>query len=239
MLAPPSGGYDTELFVDTPDHDLICTICQGVLRCPVRVACHHIFCKKCILQWLRRQETCPCCRKPVNPSLIFVMYKMSKSIGRLRIKCKNRSCGCTAIFPLSEQHAHSLECLFERILCPHQGCPAQVLRGELDAHTRSCEHWRQPCPMGCGTLLGHQTRGQHNCYLKLRQEQEAQQQAQRQIVSGLQRKMRKMQKTMANMKRQIGLLCETLEVMDDQEEAEVAEAEAEGPGESSSSSSSS
>lgn len=35
---------------------------------------------------LCRQETCPCCRKPVNPSLIFVMFKLSKSIGRLKIK---------------------------------------------------------------------------------------------------------------------------------------------------------
>lgn len=52
-----SGGYDVELFVDTPDYDLICTICQGVLRCPVRAACHHIFCKKCILQWLKRYWT--------------------------------------------------------------------------------------------------------------------------------------------------------------------------------------
>lgn len=124
-MSTQSGGYDVELFVETPDYDLICTICQGVLRCPVRAACHHIFCKKCILQWLKRyyyhqciiitgqehceiildclltcapqwrrvliiilcrQETCPCCRKPVNPNLIFVMFKLSKSIGRLKIK---------------------------------------------------------------------------------------------------------------------------------------------------------
>lgn len=110
-----------EQFVDPPDYDVICTICQGVLRCPVRSACHHIFCKKCILQWLKRssilyicsllqiyfnlsfnlkmktkcmfilcrQETCPCCRKPVNPSLIFAMFKLSKSIGRMKIKVGN------------------------------------------------------------------------------------------------------------------------------------------------------
>lgn len=53
-----SGGYDVELFVDTPDYDLMCTICQGVLRCPVRTACHHVFCKKCILQWLKRYWLC-------------------------------------------------------------------------------------------------------------------------------------------------------------------------------------
>lgn len=35
---------------------------------------------------LHRQETCPCCRKPVNATLIFVMFKLSKSIGRMKIK---------------------------------------------------------------------------------------------------------------------------------------------------------
>nr|XP_023677918.1 RING finger protein 151 [Paramormyrops kingsleyae] len=81
-----SGGYDVEYFVDSPGHDLICPICQGVLRCPVRVGCHHIFCKKCILQWLRRKESCPCCRKPIRRNLIFLMFKLSKSIGRLKVK---------------------------------------------------------------------------------------------------------------------------------------------------------
>lgn len=37
-----------------------------------------------------RQETCPCCRKHVNPSLIFIMFKLSKSIGCLKIKVGRR-----------------------------------------------------------------------------------------------------------------------------------------------------
>lgn len=46
-----------------------------------------------VINWivcvLYRQETCPCCRKPVNPSLIFIMFKLSKSIGRMKIKVGN------------------------------------------------------------------------------------------------------------------------------------------------------
>ncbi|XP_041813819.1 RING finger protein 151 [Chelmon rostratus] len=231
-VSTQSGGYDVELFVDTPDYDLICTICQGVLRCPVRAACHHIFCKKCILQWLKRQETCPCCRKPVNPSLIFVMFKLSKSIGRMKIKCKNEIRGCAETFPLSEQYCHSMSCLYELIPCPYQGCRAQLLRRDLDTHARHCEHWRQPCHMGCGTILSHRTQAQHNCYKQLRQEYEARQRNHRAIATALQRKMRRMQSTMAHMKRQIGLICESLEVMDD-----LHEVEEEDLGESSGSSS--
>lgn len=46
-----------------------------------------------VINWidcvLYRQETCPCCRKAVNPSLIFIMFKLSKSIGRMKIKVGN------------------------------------------------------------------------------------------------------------------------------------------------------
>nr|XP_057905032.1 RING finger protein 151 isoform X1 [Doryrhamphus excisus] len=227
-VSSQSGGYDVELFVETPDYDLICTICQGVLRCPVRAACHHIFCKKCILQWLKRQETCPCCRKPINACMIFVMFKLSKSIGRMKIKlcvcallqCKNEIRGCAVTFPLSEQYCHSMSCLYELIPCPYQGCRAQLLRRDLDAHSRHCEHWRQPCHMGCGTMLSHRTRAQHNCYMQLKQQYEARRRNHGAIAAALQKKMRRMQSTMTHMKRQIGLICESLEVMDDLNEVE-------------------
>ncbi|XP_061605624.1 RING finger protein 151 [Phyllopteryx taeniolatus] len=210
-----SGGYDVERFVDTPDYDLICTICQGVLRCPVRAACHHVFCKKCILQWLKRQETCPCCRKPIHAGMIFVMFKLSKSIGRMKIKCKNEIRGCAATLPLSEQYSHSLNCLYELVPCPYAGCRAQLLRRDLETHARHCEHWRQQCHMGCGTVLCHRTRAQHNCYMELKLQYQAKSRNHGAIAAALQRKMRRMQNTMAHMKRQMGLICESLQVTDE------------------------
>lgn len=42
-----------------------------------------------IVFFFPRQETCPCCRKPINHNLILVMYKLSKSIGRLKIKVRH------------------------------------------------------------------------------------------------------------------------------------------------------
>ncbi|XP_072299961.1 RING finger protein 151 [Eucyclogobius newberryi] len=215
-----TGGYDVDMFVDPPDYDLICIICQGVFRCPVRAACHHIFCKKCISQWLKRQETCPCCRTPINPKVILLMFKLSKSIGRMKIKCKNEIRGCAEIFPLSQQYSHSMRCLYELIQCPHQGCRAQLLRRNLDTHSRHCEHWRQPCHMGCGTILSRSTEAQHNCYKQLRQKYEARQRKYKVIATALQRKMKRMQSNMAHVKRQISLICEGLEVIDHQPEVE-------------------
>ncbi|XP_042559296.1 RING finger protein 151 [Clupea harengus] len=239
-----SGGYEVDLFVEAPDYDLICIICRGVLRCPVRVACNHIFCKKCILQWLKRQETCPCCRKPVSQNLMFVMFRLSKAIGRLQVKvflpspwhqCRNTPQGCAAIFPLSEEYLHSSTCPFERLLCPHLGCGTRVLRRDADSHACACPHWTQLCPMGCGTQLSRTTQPQHNCYRELQQRYEAQRSRQRTIAAALRRKMTRMQSTMAHMRRQVGLICESLEVLEECEEQE----EEESPGEGTSSSSNS
>ncbi|XP_063076970.1 RING finger protein 151 [Engraulis encrasicolus] len=229
-----SGGYEVDLFVEPPDYDLICIICRGVLRCPVRVACNHIFCKKCILQWLKRQETCPCCRKTVNQNFMFVMFRLSKAIGRLQIKCRNSAQGCAATFALSEEYLHSSTCPFETVLCPHSGCGERVLRSGLEAHARLCPHWSQLCPMGCGTQLSRATQPQHNCYRELRQRYEAQRSRQRAIAAALRRKMARMQNTMAHMRRQVGLICDSLEVLEEEREEEQ-EQEEDSPGEGTSS----
>ncbi|XP_061892249.1 RING finger protein 151 isoform X2 [Entelurus aequoreus] len=226
-VASQSGGYDVEWFVETPDYDLICTICQGVLRCPVRATCHHIFCKKCILRWLKRQETCPCCRKPINACKIYVMFRLSKSIGHLKIKCKNESRGCTVTFPLSEQYSHKMSCLYELVPCPYQGCNAQLMRCELDTHSRHCDHWREPCHMGCGTILSQRTRSEHNCYMQLKQQYNDRNKDYGVMAVALQRKMRRMQKTMTRIKEQIELMCGSLEVSEDANEAEEDANEAE------------
>ncbi|XP_016356746.1 RING finger protein 151-like [Sinocyclocheilus anshuiensis] len=195
-----TGGYEVEQFVDTPDDDLICVICRAVLRCPVRLKCNHVFCKECILQWMKRQVKCP--------------FKLSKSIGRLAIKCRNAQQGCRATFRISNEYLHISSCPYEWQLCPHEGCGQQVLRKDAQAHDQSCSHWRQLCPMGCGTLLVRENQAQHNCYRELQQRYVAERRRQRAIAANLRRKMQRMQSRMAQIRRQINLMCESLEVGD-------------------------
>ncbi|KAK3528497.1 hypothetical protein QTP70_000313 [Hemibagrus guttatus] len=171
-----SGGYEVELFVDPPDHDLICIICKGVLRCP----------------------------------------------------CRNEQQGCTATFPLSEQYLHTSTCQFEWLLCPQQGCGTRILRKDAQAHAQVCSYWRQLCPMGCGTLLNRTNQAKHNCYRELQERYEAQRQMQRNIASTLRRKMQRMQSRMAQMTRQISLICESLELSENLEEEEEEESPGEG-----------
>uniref|UniRef100_A0A671N1C8 Ring finger protein 151 n=1 Tax=Sinocyclocheilus anshuiensis TaxID=1608454 RepID=A0A671N1C8_9TELE len=165
--------YEVEQFVDTPDDDLICVICRAVLRCPVRLKCNHVFCKECILQWMKR-----------------------------------------ATFRISNEYLHISSCPYEWQLCPHEGCGQQVLRKDAQAHDQSCSHWRQLCPMGCGTLLVRENQAQHNCYRELQQRYVAERRRQRAIAANLRRKMQRMQSRMAQIRRQINLMCESLEVGD-------------------------
>ncbi|XP_076856401.1 RING finger protein 151 [Brachyhypopomus gauderio] len=183
-----SDDYEVELFVKTPDPDLICIICRGVLRCPVRVACSHVFCKKCILQWMRRQETCPCCREPISPSLMFVMLKLSKSISHLHIKCRNEQQGCTATFPLSDQHLHSSTCPYECVQCPRDGCGKRMLRRDAWAHMQTCGGRTQSGPAGRGDPPGrhNQDRARRESYRELRS-CEAQKRTQRPLATALRR----------------------------------------------------
>lgn len=74
--------------------------------------------------------------------------------------------------------------------------------------------------MGCGALLSQGTRAQHNCYQQLRLQHEKERQSHRAVATALQKKMRRMQKAMAHMKEQIALICESLEVMDEQQQGE-------------------
>ncbi|XP_078518802.1 RING finger protein 151 [Lissotriton helveticus] len=211
------GGYDVDLFTVAPDHELLCSICHGVLRCPVMISCNHIFCKKCILQWLKRHHTCPCCRTEVRGRLLVLVHRLNKRINRLEVKCQYEQHGCSLKFPVSRLDEHSSSCEFALLKCLNEGCPAEVLRRDMEAHQASCQHWKELCHSGCGTLLTIWNRDQHNCYLELKEEWERKTQETRRMVARLKQKSRKIQNLSAQIRRQILLICETLDIPDGNE----------------------
>ncbi|KAG4301102.1 hypothetical protein PCANB_002717 [Pneumocystis canis] len=54
---------------------LTCEICAELLASPFMLACGHIFCYGCILDWLVHKRTCPACRQSLSqrPTLIQEM----------------------------------------------------------------------------------------------------------------------------------------------------------------------
>jgi hypothetical protein len=45
--------------------DRECAICLDRLNVPLKLPCDHIFCEGCVMSWMQREATCPCCRAAV------------------------------------------------------------------------------------------------------------------------------------------------------------------------------
>lgn len=57
-----------------------CCICYGNLEDPVLLQlCNHVFCGKCILEWYKKQKTCPLCREKNDiTDMIHIEKKMKE-----------------------------------------------------------------------------------------------------------------------------------------------------------------
>ncbi|XP_005391552.1 PREDICTED: RING finger protein 151 isoform X1 [Chinchilla lanigera] len=207
-----SGGYDLSLFASPPDSKFLCSVCHGVLNRPMRLPCSHIFCKKCILHWLARQNTCPCCRKEVKRKKMVYVNKLRRTIGHLEVKCKNAEAGCLVTCPLAHRKGHQDSCPFELMACPNEGCSAQVLRGALAEHQQHCQQGgQQHCPLGCGATLGMAELAHYNCYLKLREAWSERQERSQTMLQGLLRRVRRVHRSSRLIRRQLAQLSHLLE----------------------------
>ncbi|KAH7931913.1 hypothetical protein HPB52_025119 [Rhipicephalus sanguineus] len=85
----PSSGSFPELSLEDydpmPYEELICAICHSVLRDPVECPCHHVFCRRCIWEWVHKDNSCPICRKrgisavtPVPPFVRNMLNSLKK-----------------------------------------------------------------------------------------------------------------------------------------------------------------
>ena len=131
-------------FVDKVPEDHHCTICTNVLMDPVLTGCcgQH-FCGGCIKNWLKRQKTCPHCRKA---NFNFMKDKrMKRAIDSLKIYCPNRSKGCDKITALGERNQHLEKCLFVVVSCTKK-CGERILRKKLQDHEDNrCLNRRVQC----------------------------------------------------------------------------------------------
>lgn len=110
-------GYDLDRFLDDPDPELICTICQQVYEKPLVTPCGHTFCGACIREWLSKKGVCPLDNKSIkgNGALRDIPISFRNMIGTsLKIRCEHRKDGCMVISKLDDLEDHKKICPFRK-----------------------------------------------------------------------------------------------------------------------------
>lgn len=149
-----------------PDEELICVICHSVLSEPVECHCRHVFCRRCISEWVRKNNSCPVCRKRAVSAFMPTLPLVQNMVNRLKVKCRNS--GCDARVPAESFANHVNSCEFHEVGCPHEACEHRCARRELESHVRQCPLREVTCEQGCGLVLTRDRLKTHSCVEELK-----------------------------------------------------------------------
>ncbi|KAK2501307.1 hypothetical protein MC885_018338 [Smutsia gigantea] len=153
------------VFAEQPSVKLCCQLCCGVFKDPVITTCGHTFCRRCAL----KSEKCPV----DNAKLTVVVNNIAvaEQIGELFIHCRH-GCrgagggkptvfevdprGCPFTIKLSARKDHESGCEYRPVRCPNNPSCPPLLKMNLEAHLKECEHIKCPhSKYGC-TFIGNQ-----------------------------------------------------------------------------------
>ena len=82
-------------FVDEPDSDYFCPVCQDLLTEPFQLECGHQLCRKCRDRLLSSNKTeCPTCRDSDALSNARIDKFLKRKVSSVRIHCQHRKEGC-------------------------------------------------------------------------------------------------------------------------------------------------
>ncbi len=146
------GGYDYTFCDPLPD-ECPCPVCTLVQKDPHRLTCcGKIFCKSCLDELIKRDQSCPNCRSDfIKGRTYFPDTNTERKIKHLSIDCENKKQGCTWTGYLKDlKESHIPKCPYELIQCTNirnEGnmfktyCRTCVQRRNLQKHEEECE-WR-------------------------------------------------------------------------------------------------
>ncbi|KAK9388535.1 hypothetical protein V1515DRAFT_597193 [Lipomyces mesembrius] len=138
-------------YVGDVSQSMLCPICYCVFVEPYSTTCGHTFCRTCIQDALDKSSSvCPVDRASlrvadVRPSPI-VLYSL---IDELRVYCRNKKKGCTAILARASIHNHANDCAYAQVKCPLECCYQLIERRYIDSKDdHKCLHNQIECA-GC------------------------------------------------------------------------------------------
>lgn len=98
---------------------LRCTVCREVLDGPVSLPCFHVFCARCIKDWLdaeQNKRTCPVCRATIPRNFVLSRnFVIDSCLDELIVKCSSTDSvegeppACTWEGPRKERARHAIE----------------------------------------------------------------------------------------------------------------------------------
>ena len=94
--------------------EFVCGICQDVLNDPVVTqCCRQSYCRQCINEWLRRENTCPHDRSLITlDDLVEAPRFVVSFINKLRIKCELYENGCEIVVNIENYEEHRENCKY-------------------------------------------------------------------------------------------------------------------------------
>ena len=98
---------DTFEFVDEPDSDYFCPVCQDLLTEPFQLECGHQLCRKCRDRLLSSNKTeCPTCRDSDALSNARIDKFLKRKVSRVKIYCQHHKQGCEWVGEVGDLHYH-------------------------------------------------------------------------------------------------------------------------------------
>ena len=158
--------YPARIFYDHQIlEEMICIICRGVMREPVADPCGHAFGKRCIEDFVLKNQCCPISRRSfLNSNELSDCLPFKNVIGRLKIRCPNHEfCQWSGKLEQLESHTEN-DCLHEEVLCPSKNCGVKNPRWIMNDHLKNCLFRLSKCSL-CEAVVNFKDRKDHedNC----------------------------------------------------------------------------
>ncbi|XP_064610459.1 LOW QUALITY PROTEIN: E3 ubiquitin-protein ligase TRAF7-like [Liolophura sinensis] len=141
------------VFVEPPNKQLFCALCNRIFKDPAITACGHTYCRRCIAS--HSEDFCPVDNKKLT--VVVSNIAVSEQIGELYIRCKygcrlsddgtNYTVDpstCPMTVKIRNRREHEGECDYAPVQCPNDSeCPP-LLKKDLEDHLKSCNSARCP-----------------------------------------------------------------------------------------------
>ena len=115
------------------DLQSLCFLCQKPLISPLKTTCQHVFCQKCILNWLTENLMCPCNCGILFTNELIRVQNLNQISDNLHYRCPNYRNGCPLILMRKEIKSHiKNECKFPRNISMNSQTPTSKTPNPLE-----------------------------------------------------------------------------------------------------------